>query len=72
MSTYTKARLIEMNMDPNIGRNWISNIANIGEDEPAKLYPTGHASLGSGRIYVALPASLQITKEIEQRYNLWL
>ena len=72
MSTYTKARLIEMNMDPTLGRNWIINIANIDENEPAKLYPTGNSSLGGGRIYLALPASLQITKEIEQRYNLWL
>lgn len=69
MSTYTKARLIEMNMDPTLGRNWIIN---IDENESAKLYPTGNASLGGGRIYLALPASLQITKEIEQRYNLWL
>ena len=69
MSIYTKARLIEINMDPTLGRNWIIN---IDENEPAKLYPTGNASLGDGRIYLALPASLQITKEIEQRYNLWL
>jgi hypothetical protein len=69
---YTKARLIEMNMDPNLGRNWISNIANIDENEPAKLYPTGNASLSGGRIYIALPASLKITKEIELKYNIWL
>jgi len=69
---YTKARLIEMNLDPNLGRNWISNIANIDENELAKLYPTGHASLGGGRIYIALPASLKITKEIELKYNIWL
>jgi hypothetical protein len=69
---YTKARLIEMNADPTLGRNWIINIANIDKNELAKLYPSGHASLGGGRIYVALPASLQITKEIEEKYNLWL
>jgi hypothetical protein len=69
---YTKARLIEMNMNPNLGRNWISNIANIDENEPAKLYPTGNASLSGGRIYIALPASLKITKEIELKYNIWL
>ena len=72
MSTYTKARLLEMNADPTLGRNWIINIANIGKNELAKIYPSGNASLASGRIYVALPATLEITEEIELKYNLWL
>ena len=71
MTTYTKARLLQMNADPTLGRNWIINITTLGENEPAKLYPTGNASL-SGRIYIALPASLLITKEVELQYNLWL
>ena len=71
MSIYTKAQLQQMNKS-DLGHNWIRNIEQIGENEPAKLYMTGDASWTSGRIFVALPESLEITPQVEHKYNLWL
>jgi hypothetical protein len=68
--THTKANLMEMN-NSKLGRGWIKNIERIGELELAKIYPTGDAGLASGRIYIALPASLVITDQIRQQYNIW-
>ena len=65
---YSKAQLLEMNAGP-LGRNWIINIQNIQGN--AKIYPTGDASL-TGRIYVALPADLELTDEIIEKYNIWV
>lgn len=70
-SVYTKSQLVQMNQSE-MGHNWIRNIDKIGENEPAKLYMTGDASMMSGRIFIALPASLEITPQVELRYNLWL
>ena len=67
--TYTKAQLLEMNKSPIYGCNWITHIADIGENELAQLCPTGNAWLG-GRIWRALPASLALTTEIKWKYNL--
>ena len=65
---YSKAELLEMNNGP-LGRNWIINIENIQGN--ATIYPTGDASL-CGRIYVALPADLELTEEIIIKYNIWM
>jgi hypothetical protein len=61
---YTKAQLIKMN---NIGPNWIKN---IGDEGPYKIYPTWDASLSAGRLYIALPTTLQITKSVKTKYNI--
>jgi hypothetical protein len=63
---YTKAQLIEMN-NSTMGRNWIIN---IGDEGPYKIYPTWDAGLMSGRIYIALPATLEITASVRTKYNL--
>ena len=65
---YSKAQLIKMNSSP-LGINWIRNIENIQDN--AKIYPTGDASL-TGRIYIALPADLELTEEIIKKYNIWV
>jgi hypothetical protein len=65
---YSKAQLIKMNSSP-LGINWIRNIENIQDN--AKIYPTGDASL-TGRIYIALPADLELTEEIIRKYNIWV
>jgi len=72
MIHYTKARLLEMNQDPTIGLNWIKNIENIAENEPAKLYPTKNIIPGVGVIYLALPAKVFMTKEKKKSYNIWI
>ena len=38
--------------------------------ERVKLYATGECTIGQGRIYVALPAHLIITKELKQEHNI--
>ena len=68
--TYTKIQLQEMNASYPWSR-CITNINAITDTETARLYPTGNAGF-SGRIYIALPSRLEITPEIENRYNLWL
>ena len=65
---YSKAQLLKMNSSP-LGINWIINIQNI--QDTAKIYPTGDATL-SGRIYIALPADLELTEEIIKEYNIWV
>jgi len=65
---YSKATLLEMNSS-DLGHNWIINIENIQDN--AKIYPTGDASL-CGRIYIALPADLELTEEIIKKYNIWV
>jgi len=72
MSTYTKAKLLEMNADRRLGFNWIKNIENIRETEQAILYSTGDAGLSCGRLYVALPASTAITPDVIKKYNIWI
>jgi hypothetical protein len=71
MPTYTKATLLQMNNDPTYGMKWIINIENIRDDELAILYPTGGASVITGKIYVALPATTIITEEINKKYKIW-
>lgn len=63
---YTKAQLIEMN-NSSLGRNWIMN---IGDEGPYKIYPTWNAGFAAGRIYIALPATLEITSDVKTKYNL--
>lgn len=62
---------MEMNKSPIYGIDWIQNIANIGETQYYKLYPSGGASLMSGRFYIALPSTTVLTYAIKQQYNLW-
>ena len=71
MATHTKARLLEMNSDRTLGFNWILNINNIGNNELAKIYPTGDASMSAGRIYIAFPATKILTPEEIRKYNIW-
>ena len=72
MSTYTKSKLLETNSNASYGFNWILNLENINNTQLAKLYPTGNAGLMTGKLYVALPATTIITKEITAKYNIWL
>jgi hypothetical protein len=72
MSTYTKAKLVEMNSDKTYGFNWILNLQNINNNQLAKLFPTGNANFQAGKLYVALPANTVITKELIAKYNIWL
>jgi hypothetical protein len=72
MATHTKMELLAMNSDRVLGFNWIKNIANIKDNEQARLYPTGDAGFMSGRIYIALPATMTLTNDIIQKYNIWL
>ena len=65
---YTKEQLIKMN-NSLLGCNWIINIGDE-EEGPYKIYPTWDSSLAAGRIYVALPAALQITAIIKTKYNI--
>ena len=71
MTTYTKVQLLQMNSDPKYGFNWIMNLENINNTQMIKLYPTGNAGVSSGRLYVALPTTTIITKEISAKYNIW-
>jgi len=72
MTTHTKDQLLQMNASPTLGFNWIKNIDNISNNTLAKIYPTGDACMMSGRIYIALPATLELTREIKTKYNIWL
>lgn len=67
---YTKTQLKKMNSDPTVGINWIKNIETIKENEKAKIYATGDCSL-SGRFYIALPATTQLTPSLRTKYNLF-
>ena len=67
---YTKTQLKKMNSDPTLGINWIKNIETIKENEEAKIYATGNCSL-SGRFYIALPATTQLTPSLRTKYNLF-
>lgn len=67
---YSKSKLLEMNSSPILGCNWIRNIENIKDN--ANIYPTYDASLGRGRIYVALNADVELTEEIIKKYNIWM
>ena len=69
--TYTKTQLLEMNTNRTLGFNWIRNINDIAENAEAKIYPTGDAGW-SGRYYVALPATTELTQEIILKYNIWI
>ena len=64
---YDKATLQKMN-NSLLGRNWIQI---VGDADTYKLHATGNASLTGGRMYVALPSTMQITQEVQDRYNLW-
>jgi hypothetical protein len=65
---YTKAQLAELNTNPKLGHNWIKIINNYAEDA-YKIYATWDAGL-SGRLYLALPKSLQITSIVKTQYNI--
>ena len=67
---YTKSQLKKMNSDPTLGINWIKNIETIKENEEAKIYATMNCSL-SGRFYIALPATTQLTPSLRTKYNLF-
>lgn len=65
---FTKADLLQMN-NSSLGVNWITNINKIKEDSLAKLYPTWAAGV-AGRLYVALPATLNMSNDIKLKYNI--
>jgi hypothetical protein len=62
---YTKEQLIKMNTIH--GPKWIKN---IGDEGTYKIYPTWHTTLSAGREYIALPATLQITRSVKTKYNI--
>ena len=57
--TFSKARLMEMNNSEH-GLNWIRNIKNIKDNEEACIYATWDVTW-AGRVYVALPATVDTT-----------
>ena len=68
-TTYTGARIYEMNKrDPWNG--YIKNAESIkNSQELYKLHATGGCGMG-GRVYVAIRADVEITREVFERYNL--
>ena len=68
--SYSKSQLEIMNIDKKYGVGWISNIDKLNKKSNVKLYATGDYDISSGRIYVALPENLKITREIKTKYNL--
>jgi hypothetical protein len=68
MNTYSYLELNQMNYNNKYGSGWITN--NTNDNVPKVLYPTGDATLTSGRKYVALPAKTIITQEIREKYNI--
>lgn len=70
--TYTKSQLNQMNTTNPLWIGAILNIENLSDTHPAKIYPTYDAGLQCGRLYVALPAYLEITYEIKEKYNIWM
>lgn len=71
MDNLSKSELLAMNANKQFGLNWIRNIENIKDNEKAKLYPTGDSGM-SGKLYVALQATLVLTSEIIAKFNIWL
>jgi len=66
---YTKAQLIKMNKSY-LGRNWIKNIGDLGDQEPYIIYPTQDWGVHALRIFIALPAALEITDSVKAKYKL--
>jgi len=49
-------------------RGWIQNLENV--QGKVILYATGECTIGSGRIYVALPANQPLTEEVKKKHNI--
>ena len=69
-NTYSTSELFQMNYNPKYGSNWINTKNTNTVNDKYKLYPTGDATLQSGRIYVALPANTIIDENNRKKYNI--
>ena len=68
--TFTKSKLEKINSDPKYGFNWIKNIHNLSNEGEFKIYATKHATISSGREYMAFPANQILSKEDKEKNNL--
>ena len=70
MNTYSNNDIHSMNYDYKCGTNWIKKDSTLPNSNNYKLYPTGDATISSGRIYIALPSNTIIDEKIKQKYNI--
>jgi hypothetical protein len=67
-NTYTKEQIHSMNFS-STWRGTLSTPGQKSESGLYKLHATGDADL-NGRKYIYLPADMEITKEVKERYNI--
>ena len=71
MSSYNINELNKMNYNSIYGSNWIKyDINTLNSNNRYTLYPTGDASINSGRIYIALPTTTKLTNIDKIKYNI--
>ena len=72
MNKFTKQEINDLNSSyPWNNSINISQIKdNANKNDKFCLYPTGNASLGSGREYISLPANKILTHQDKIKYNL--
>ena len=68
MNTYSISEINQMNLKH--GGNWIKTNNITTTNNNCILYPTGDATIQSGRIYVALPSNIKMTDETRKKYNI--
>lgn len=54
----------------NINYPWVNMTQVTDKHKNYTLHATGEATLQSGRIYIALPSTLQMTEETKQKFNI--
>tara|TARA_B100001093_G_C26293955_1_gene786457 strand:+ start:370 stop:594 length:225 start_codon:yes stop_codon:yes gene_type:complete len=67
-NTFTKEQINSMNLS-STWRHTLSIPNQKSESRLYKLHATGDADL-NGRKYISLPADMEITKEVKERYNI--
>ncbi len=71
MSSYNINELHKMNYNSKYGSNWITIDKNISNSSNEfKLYPTGYATISTGRTYIALPVNTKLTETDKIKYNI--
>jgi len=67
---FTKNKLLNMNSDTSYSSfGWIENINDLDDKNLYTLYATNKNSL-RGRIHIALPSNIKLTKNDKLKYNI--
>ena len=69
-NTFSTSELFQMNYNPKYGSNWINTTNITTTNDKYILYPTGDATLQSGRKYIALSSNTKIDEETKKKYNI--